>query len=225
MTAKEILAKLGFKVDDKGNVEIDQAAGDGKAAGDNNTAQLVSLVATLVDKLNNPQTSSRVDYSDSDVVKLADILARAMPQVKTPTEPYSEGFYNNETGAFDLSKISDATLKGALEDYTAKQAAKETQRIIEAAYETELAKHNLAIDKEVFRKAIDLSGVTVKDGKAAGMEEAFNALNDKGVYKAQPANPLNSGFKPMENVTNNTGNLTGGAGLYAAAQMDAEIQK
>ena len=225
MTAKEILAKLGFKVDDKGNVEIDQAAGDGKAAGDNNTAQLVGLVTTLVDKLSNPQTSSRVDYSDSDVVKLADIIARAMPQVKTPTEPYSEGFYNNETGAFDLSKISDATLKGALEDYTAKQAAKETQRIIDAAYGTELAKHNLAIDKEVFRKVIDLSGVTVKDGKAAGVEEAFSALNDKGVYKAQPANPLNSGFMPMENVTNNTGNLTGGAGLYAAAQMDAEIQK
>lgn len=225
MDYKELLAKLGLKVDDKEIVGDDKAAGAGKAADDNNTAQLVSLVATLVDKLNNPQTSSRVDYSDSDVVKLADILARAMPQVQTPTEPYSEGFYNNETGAFDLSKISDATLKGALEDYTAKQAAKETQRIIDAAYEAELAKHNLAVNKDVFRKAIDLSGVTVKDGKAAGIEEAFNALNDTGVYKAQPANPLNSGFKPMENVTNNTGNLTGGAGLYAAAQMDAEIQK
>lgn len=207
MTAKEILAKLGFKVDDKGNVEIDQAAGDGKAAGDNNTAQLVGLVTTLVDKLSNPQTSSRVDYSDSDVVKLADIIARAMPQVKTPTEPYSEGFYNNETGAFDLSKISDATLKGALEDYTAKQAAKETQRIIDAAYEAELAKHNLAVNKDVFRKAIDLSGVTVKDGKAAGIEEAFNALNDTGVYKAQPANPLNSGFKPAENPAACNGNI------------------
>ena len=120
---------------------------------------------------------------------------------------YSEGFYNNETGAFDLSKISDATLKGALEDYTAKQAAKETQRIIDAAYETELAKHNLAIDKEVFRKVIDLSGVTVKDGKAAGIEEAFNALNDTGVYKAQPANPLNSGFKPAENPAACNGNI------------------
>lgn len=200
MKLSEIFAKLGIKVDDE--VDLGQ-----QAAGNPETAQLIGLVNTLLAKMGDAQASSQVDNSDSDVVKLADILARAMPQVQTPTEPYTEGFYNNETGAFDLSKISDATLKGALEDYTAKQAAKETQRIIDAAYETELAKHNLAIDKEVFRKVIDLSGVTVKDGKAAGIEEAFNALNDTGVYKAQPANPLNSGFKPAENPAACNGNI------------------
>lgn len=218
MKLSEILAKLGIKVEDE--VDLGQ-----QAAGNPETAQLIGLVNTLLAKMGDAQASSQVNQSNADVAKLAEILQPLLKQEQTPATPYAEGFYDSNAGTFDLSKISDTTLRGALEDFTNKQAAKETQRIIDAAYEAELAKHNLAIDKEVFRKVIDLSGVTVKDGKAAGVEEAFNALNDKGVYKAQPANPLNSGFKPMENVTNNTGNLTGGAGLYAAAQMDAEIQK
>lgn len=221
MKLSEILKKLGVTVDD--DVELDSAikTTQQQAAGNDNVAVLVSLINTLITQKDNQQNSSQ---GNADVEKLAEAL-KPLLKPEVTSAPYAEGFYDKAAGSFDLSKINDQTLKDALSDYSSKLAAKETQRVIDAAYEAELAKRTLAVDKELFKKVIDLSGVTVKEGKVEGLAEAFDALNDKGVYKAQPANPLTSGFKPIDNgSSSNLGNLTGGAGLYQAAAMDAEAR-
>ena len=135
-----------------------------------------------------------------------------------PKWSLEEGFF--EDGKFNLDKINDASLKSALTEYTTAVQAKENQHAIDSAAKAELSKRHLAIKEDAFMKLLDLSKVKVDGDKVTGITEAFDALNDSGVYKSAPTSPLNQGFNPMEN--NNTGAVTLGAGgLYAAAAEDA----
>ena len=222
MKLSTVLKKLGINVDD--DIELDDAITQTKqqSEGNNDVAALVGLVNTLISQQSSPQTQQQVNQGNADLVKLAAMLSPLLKDNSQPKALYEEGFYNNETGEFDIGKITDEGLKNALSDFTSKQAAKDTQRIIDAAYNEELSKRSLAMDKELFRKVIDLSKVTVSDGKVTGMTEAFDALKDKGVYKAQPGSPLTQGFKPVENPNGNAMAATGGIGLYQAAAMEEE---
>ena len=160
MKLSTVLKKLGINVDD--DIELDDAVTQTQqqSEGNNDVAALVGLVNTLISQQNSPQTQQQVNQGNADLVKLAAMLSPLLKDNSQPKSLYEEGFYNNETGEFDIGKITDEGLKNALSDFTSKQAAKDTQRIIDAAYNEELSKRSLAMDKEMFRKVIDLSKVT-----------------------------------------------------------------
>jgi hypothetical protein len=191
------------------------------AAQDSETyEQVVDLVSLLLNPKEDPAQKQVINESNANVVQLANLLNGLQDKKQEPPKAlYEDGFYKD--GNFDLSKITDAGLKDALTDYLGKQSAKDNQRFIDDAFNAELAKRSLAIDKELFSKIIDLSKVTVTDGKVTGMTEAFDALKDKGVYKAQTSSPLLQGFNPVQNKeTSASGTINS---LFAAAQAEAEM--
>lgn len=184
---------------------------------------VAELLTLVLGQQADPSTQANVNSSNSDVIKLAGLLSTLMANKETPEtqveKAYGDGFYKD--GAFDLSKITDEGLKAALTDYIGKQAAKDNQRLIDDAFAEELKNRTLSIDKELFTKLVDTSKVEVKDGKVTGMKEAFDALNDKGVYKGKASSPVTQGFNPVQNKEVNP--ITTANSLFAAAEAEAEL--
>ena len=210
----EMLKNLGVKVED---------APDGDQKNQQQQQTDFTQVADLIKAITSLQQgtqSQQVNQNNSDVAALAALLAPMLTKTQEAPKAFEEGFFKD--GKFDLDKINDATLKGALTEYTTAVQAKENQHVIDNAVKAELGKRHLAIKEDVFMKLLDLSKVKVDGDKVTGVTEAFDALKDSGVYKSAPTSPLNQGFNPMENK--NTGAVTlrvGGSGLYAAAAEDA----
>ena len=207
----EMLKNLGVKVEDAPD-------GDQQQNQQTDFTQVADLIKAITSLQQGTNTTQQVNQDNSGVESLASLLAPMLTKTQEAPKAFEEGFFKD--GKFNLDKINDASLKSALTEYTTAVQTKENQHAIDSAAKAELGKRHLAIKEDAFMKLLDLSKVKVDGDKVTGITEAFDALNDSGVYKSAPTSPLNQGFNPMENK--NTGAVTLGAGgLYAAAAEDA----
>ena len=124
---------------------------------------------------------------------------------------FNEGWFNPQTMTFDPTKIADEATRNALQ--TVADAIRENNNAlaIERAINDQIARSNIAVSPETFRKCLDTSGIKIgADGKVTGVVEAFEALrkSDAKLYNevSKENSPLNEGFSPV-NKTNASNNF------------------
>lgn len=123
---------------------------------------------------------------------------------------FNEGWFNPQTMTFDPSKISDEATRNALQ--TVADAIRENNNAlaIERAINDQIARSNIAVSPETFRRCLNTEGIKVgTDGKVTGVTEAFEALRKsdaKLFIDSKENSPLNEGFSPV-NKTNASNNF------------------
>lgn len=115
--------------------------------------------------------------------------------------------YDSKTGLFDLSGVEDGELKDLLKTANANTKAKAEQKIIEDAVSAKLGTLKIAkgISTDAVSKLLDRTGIKVVDGKAVGVDEAFDTLKgaNAGLFVSESkekSNPMLEGFNPQNNI-------------------------
>lgn len=196
-----------------------------QTGGDPSSAAILEMAKLLTTQL----TQSAAQPVAQPVVQpdLATLLASLQQQSNSTQQPqvfkpYEDGFYTD--GKVDLSKVSDPQLKKVLDDLTTKNEKEAASRLVEEAYNAELATRKLAIAPEAFKKLVDLSGAKVVDGKVTGIKEAFDAHNEtQGIYK-QTRTALDRGTNPITKVPGNQADMLSGYTAKSFAEAQATVQ-
>lgn len=200
-----------------------QTGGDPSSAAILEMAKLLTtqLTQSAAQPVAQPVTQPVVQ---PDLVTLLASLQQQSNQTQQPQvfKPYEDGFYTD--GKVDMSKVSDPQLKEVLGDLTTKNEKEAANRLVEEAYNAELATRKLAIAPEAFRKLVDLSGAKVVDGKVTGIKEAFDAHNEtQGIYK-QTRTALDRGTNPITKVPGNQADMLSGYTAKSFAEAQATVQ-
>lgn len=154
--------------------------------------------------LDNKETPEQKENPDNN--------AGSKPENKESEEQeqmviFEDGWFNNETGALDLNKVKNAEVAEALKVVNARYVAEKQKRLLSDAIGDELKNYSLAVTEDTLRKCLDLTNVTVKDGKVIGVKDALESLKkaEPGFFKDKEKqdNPLNEGFNPVEKTNNN----------------------
>lgn len=128
--------------------------------------------------------------------------AEASKDATEETKIFIDGWFNNENGEIDLSKINNSEARSAIELLQNHLNAEKESRLIADSLNDELKNYSLNVSDDTFRKLLDTSNIKVTDGKVTGVKEAIEALktSEPTMFKdvTKESNPLNEGFNPVE---------------------------
>lgn len=111
--------------------------------------------------------------------------------------------HNSDTGLFDLEGLDGEALE-YFKSINDTVTNKTNQALIDKAVSDKIssAKLHKGISADFIKKNMDLSGVSVKDGKVVGVDEAFTALQKEqsGLFVAErkESSPLLEGYNPIK---------------------------
>jgi len=124
----------------------------------------------------------------------------AAPATPAPKKPVVlEGWYNSTTRTIDESKVTDPDVLASLKLINDVNTKMMNDRLIADAVSAEIASHKATVSAATLQKVLDLSKVTVVDGKVTGVKEAVTALKstEPKMFQANPSgSPLTEGFNP-----------------------------
>lgn len=178
MTIREFLAKLGI-----------------------NLEQEVDETYSTSSNLNNVESDKELEDTDDDTSTVENNDVEEVVEemaLRIPT-------YDSETGLFDLDSTDNEELKTLLKGVNENVINKNNKSLIDKAVSDKLGavKLHKGISADFVRKNLDLSGVSVQDGKVVGVDEAFTALQKEqaGLFVAskQESSPLLEGYNPIKN--------------------------
>lgn len=170
---------------------------------------------TNVDTSNKDEsTKEEVKKEDTVVVeetKQEDDTSEKEEEVKEETikkevdsnKVFEAGWYNNETGSIDFSKIKNEEVLNAIQLLNDKYVKEKETRLINDSLNDELKNYSITVSKDTFRKVLDMKDVKVdKDGKVVGIKDAIEALKaiEPGFFldKEKQSNTINEGFNPVD---------------------------
>lgn len=129
----------------------------------------------------------------------------------TKVNIFEDGWFNQETGKIDESKIKNPEVLGAIQQIQAKYKQEKDSRLISDKLNDELKNYSLNVSEDMFRRVLNLNDVKIsKDGEVTGVKEAIESLKtaEPAFFKdkEKESNPLNEGFNPVEKK--NTGAIS-----------------
>lgn len=178
MTIREFFKRLGINLED----EIEDT---------NSEASKINEVGS------ENEVKESVDDTQKDENNNIEEEVKEKMALRIPT-------YDSVTGLFDLESTDNEELKALLKSVNESVINKNNQSLIDKAVGDKLGSVKLhkGISADFVRKNLDLSGVSVKDGKVVGVEEAFTALQKEqaGLFVAskQESSPLLEGYNPIK---------------------------
>lgn len=177
MTIREFLARLGINVDNN--------IADATLQTSNSNE-----VENIVDSVDNTEIDN-TEVENSDIKEDAVDMAVRYPN------------HNSDTGLFDLDGLDGEALE-YFKSINDTVTNKNNQTLIDKAVGDKLStvKLHRGISADFVRKNLDLSGVSVKDGKVVGVDEAFTTLQKEqaGLFVAEKkeSSPLLEGYNPIK---------------------------
>ena len=179
MTIREFFKRLGINLED----EVEDANSDASNINEVGSEILndVGVEDTHTEENNNEQ-----------VEEVEEVPALRIPR------------YDDNTGLFDVDSTDNEELKALLRSVNESVTNKANQSLIDKAVSDKLGSVKLhrGISADFVRKNLDLSGVSVKDGKVVGVDEAFTALQKEqaGLFVAdkKESSPLLEGYNPIK---------------------------
>lgn len=114
---------------------------------------------------------------------------------------FENGWFNSDKLTVDKSKIKSAEALEAINQVLEVVTSNANRAVIDRAVAEAITGCNSVVSESTLINMLDLSNVTVKDGKAVGVNEAIEALKSKEPKlfsePKEESNPIKEGFNPV----------------------------
>ena len=213
MTLMEILKQLfGSKLDeeieqpnkkDEQNVKIDKQDTEAKE-------KIDKVDDKNINKIEEVKTDEKIVENDKNLDNQNEKIEDTVEEKEVSTVLFQDGWFNEENGEVDETKITDPEALKAIRTLTSRYKEERDKRLISDSLNEELKNYSLAVSDDTLKKVLNMSNIKIdKEGKVIGVKESIEELksSEPGFFKdkEKESNPLNEGFNPVEK--NNNSNI------------------